>query len=194
MIPIYEQGKGEGIGYGLDNFLSRFISICEQHKKDLRAKAFAFILYDFENEAIRKVLKLQGGFARLDRLSGRDLSIFYLHSGNRGIFRAFNEIFMGAFDLKKSYHLPLILFFNLEDGDVENVDVFPLQQDNLAFAFDEVFRIVEDYVKKMNMSQTPINKESKAWAVVKKIGKVASDKALEVLITKAMEGIGKNIG
>ncbi len=129
MIPIYEQGKGQGIGYGFNDFLRRFVTICEEHQHDQRARAF--ILYDFENKAIRKVLKLQGGFARLDRLSGHDLSIFYLHGASRDIFRAFNEIFMSSFGLSQTHQLPLILFFNLRDGGVEDVEVYPLEQDNI---------------------------------------------------------------
>jgi len=194
MIPIYEQGKGEGIGYGFDDFLRRFVDICEEHKRDQRARAFAFILYDFENAAIRKVLKLQGGFARLDRLSGHDLSIFYLHGAERGIFRAFNEIFMGAFDLSQTNQLPLVLFFNLRDGEVENVEVYPLRQDNLAFAFEELFQIVENYVKKLKVTQVSEPKGNRAWMMIKKISKVAGEKTLEAVISKAIEGIGKNIG
>jgi pyruvate/2-oxoacid:ferredoxin oxidoreductase alpha subunit len=101
---------------------------------------------------------------------------------------------MGAFDLRDSYQLPLILFFNLRDSDVEDVEVYPLQQSNLAFAFEEVFRIVEDYVKKMTISQTIVTKENRAWIMMKKISKVAGDKALEIVIDKAMERIGKGIG
>jgi hypothetical protein len=47
MIPIYEQGKGQGIGYDFNDFLRRFIAICEEHKRDQRARAFAFFLYFF---------------------------------------------------------------------------------------------------------------------------------------------------
>ncbi|MBL4676061.1 MAG: hypothetical protein JKY70_07665 [Mucilaginibacter sp.] len=193
MIPIYEQGKGQGIGYGFNNFLRRFVTICEEHQHDQRARAFAFILYDFENTAIRKVLKLQGGFARLDRLSGHDISIFYLHSGSRDISRTFNEIFMGSFGLSQTHQLPLVLFFNMRDGDVEGVEVYPLEQDNIAFAFDEVFGIIEDYVKKMRAPKMPPAKHYRAWVALKKIGKVAGEKTLEVLISKAVEGIGKPI-
>jgi hypothetical protein len=43
MIPIYEQGSGNGIGHGLDSFLNLFDCICSEHRKEGRAKAFAFI-------------------------------------------------------------------------------------------------------------------------------------------------------
>src|SRR6266699_5117226 len=76
MIPIYEQDSGKGIGYGLDSFLKRFEHICQEHVEAGRAKAFAFIFYDFNDQGLRTVLKDQGVFAQLDRLSGKNLSIF----------------------------------------------------------------------------------------------------------------------
>jgi hypothetical protein len=57
MIPIYEQGSGNGIGHGLESFLNRFGRICSEHREDVRAKAFAFIFYDITDEAIRNILK-----------------------------------------------------------------------------------------------------------------------------------------
>ena len=90
MIPIFEQGHGEGIGHSFNSFLRHFIVICEDHLENGRAKAFAFILYDFHDEHIKNdILKKQGGFAQLDRLSGNDLSVFYLHSDNKKLLKAF---------------------------------------------------------------------------------------------------------
>ena len=38
--------------------------------REKRAKAFAFIFYDFTDSDLQKILKDQGVFARLDRLAG----------------------------------------------------------------------------------------------------------------------------
>jgi len=65
MIPIYEQGSGNGIGHGLSSFFRRFDEICAQHLAEGRAKSFAFIFYDFTDQALRKILKNQGVFAQL---------------------------------------------------------------------------------------------------------------------------------
>ena len=53
MFPIFEQGKGQGIGFSFDRFLKRFISICKEHLENGRAKSFAFILYDFSDNLIK---------------------------------------------------------------------------------------------------------------------------------------------
>jgi hypothetical protein len=94
MIPIYEQGTGNGIGHSLDTFIQRFDSICTEHERSGRAKSFAFIFYDFNDSDLRRVLKNEGVFAQLDRLAGALLSIFYLHSGTRRSIGLFNAHFL----------------------------------------------------------------------------------------------------
>src|SRR6266700_5291869 len=94
MIPIYEQGQGRGIAHGLDSFLDRFDAICQEHVTSKRAKAFAFIFYDFVDQDLRRILKNQGAFAQLDRLAGDDLSVFYLHMGRRDTVSKFNTAFL----------------------------------------------------------------------------------------------------
>ena len=37
MNPIFEQGNGQGIGYGYDRFLNNFLEICNDHLKTKRA-------------------------------------------------------------------------------------------------------------------------------------------------------------
>src|SRR4051794_23909088 len=101
MIPIFEQGDGKGIGHGLDSFLVRFDAICREQLANDRAKAFAFIFYDFESD-LRKLLKDQGVFAQLDRLAGGNLSVFYLHSGRRGTTDQFNATFLSKLGIAPS--------------------------------------------------------------------------------------------
>lgn len=97
MIPIYEQEQGIGIGHSFATLVNKFIETCEGHLANGRSLAFAFLLYDFEDEAIKHILKNRGGFTKLDRLSGKDSSIFYLHSGDRHLLKQFNSVFLRAF-------------------------------------------------------------------------------------------------
>ncbi|MBI5334300.1 MAG: hypothetical protein HZB72_06875 [Burkholderiales bacterium] len=64
MIPIYEQGSGNGIGHSLQSFLACFEKICAEHLAAGRAGAFAFIFYDCTDQALRKILKNQGVFSK----------------------------------------------------------------------------------------------------------------------------------
>lgn len=121
MVPVYEQGNNQGIGHSFDSFIKRFQEICQQHVDLRRAHAFAFIFYDFKNTTIRKILKSQGGFAELDRLSGRNLSVFYLHSNNEELNKHFNDTFRHVFDIKESIELPFVLFLKF-DGQINNIE------------------------------------------------------------------------
>ena len=59
-----------------------------------RAKAFAFIFFNFDDKDLRKILMDQGAFAQLDRLSRNTLSVFYLHSANKDRIAYFNSHFL----------------------------------------------------------------------------------------------------
>ena len=193
MVPIFEQGQGHGIGHTFNTFLTRFIKICEEHLQSDRAKAFAFILYDFHDQSTRDVLHNQGGFARLDRLSGHDLSVFYLHSDNKKLLKAFNDIFLRLFDIPTHRQLPFVLFFKLEDKDAKDVEIVELEQSNIMFAFDELYTVIETYVDKLNKDNSKDNKLNKFVRLFKSVKKIAGEKLIEYLVTKSTDYAGQHI-
>lgn len=77
MIPIFERGNGQGIGHSFDTFVERFLEVCNMKIKEGNYHSFAFIFYDFEDHAIKDILRTQGGFAKLDRLTSKKLSVFF---------------------------------------------------------------------------------------------------------------------
>jgi len=189
MVPIFEQGQGNGIGYSFDSFLKRFIDLCEEHLENGRATAFAFILYNFQDNHIRNILRNQGGFTQLDRLSGKDLSVFYIHSDNKRLLNAFNEIFLGAFEIKDQNQLPFVLFFNMKDREVTNVEIVEIEQSNLMFSFKELYDIIQNYIdrskgKKIEKLSPKTNKITEFFKSVKKI---ALDKFIKWLIDKGAD-------
>lgn len=160
--------------------------------QDSRAKAFAFILYNFNDVETREILKNQGGFTRLDRLSGRDLSIFYLNSDNRRSIRVFNDFFLNAFDVSSNRNLPFVLFFKLADREAKDVEIVELEQSNIMFAFEELYGVIEEYIRGLNSVDT--NKGSrpnKFIRVYKSVKKIATEKFIEYLITKSLEYGGR---
>lgn len=193
MVPIFEQGKGQGVGHSFDTFLTRFIEICEEHLQNNRAKAFAFILYDFHDQTTRDVLRNQGGFARLDRLSGHDLSVFYLHSNSKKLLPAFNDIFLGLFDIPPHRKLPFVLFFKLADKDAKDVEIVELEQSNIMFAFEELYGVIEAYVDKLNKDNKDGDKPNKFLRLFKSVEKIAGEKLIEYLVTKSAEYAGQHI-
>lgn len=147
MIPIFEQGSGHGIGYGLESFLSRFSEICREHNEMKRAKAFAFIFYDFQDEALRKILKDQGVFAQLDRLSSRDLSIFFLHTGSSEAVEHFNQSFLSELGVQERVRPPCVVFFKMRNDTAEDIEAYELQDNSLIHGFHELYTVVDNYVK-----------------------------------------------
>ena len=146
MIPIYEQGSGNGIGHGLGSFLARFDSICAEHLAAGRARAFAFLFYDFTDHATRLILKNQGVFAKLDRLSGKELSLFYLHAGTRHAIEAFNMHFLAALGVKDQATLPCVVFFRVHNTQIEDVEVAQLESADLIHGFNELYQVIEAYL------------------------------------------------
>ena len=147
-----------------------------------RAKAFAFILYDFQDIQVKKILRSQGGFAQLDRLSGTDLSVFYLHSGDKRLFKAFNDVFLGAFEIDKiGQRLPLVLFFKIADNEVSSVEVVELEQTNMMFAFKELYEIIENYIARVkNKDVTPLPvKTNKLVEFLKSTRKIAIERFIK---------------
>ncbi len=187
MIPIFEQGHQQGLGHGYDSFLRRFINICEIHLKDGRAKSFAFILYDFHDEQIRDILKSQAGFTKLDRLSGSELSVFYIHSDNKELVTAFNEIFVGAFEIENTAELPCVLFFKMNDGDVEDLQIIELEQTNKMFAFQELYSTVESYLK--DSKNLPVPERNKPTKFIGKVKKTTVDELIKWVIGQGLEKV-----
>ena len=147
MVPIYEQGNGRGIGHGLDSFLTRFETICWEHRNGRRAQSFALIFYDFGDAAFRTILRDQGVFAQLDRLSGKKLSIFYLHCASRSGVRRFNEAFTSALGLNEEVRLPCVAFFKLSDNGFTDVAIAAIDSADKIHGFHELYDIVERYLQ-----------------------------------------------
>jgi hypothetical protein len=147
MIPIYEQGISKGIGHSFDSFLNRFDALCREHLRENRARAFAFIFYDFGDQKFRSILKSQGVFAQLDRLAGSDLSVFYLHSARRRTVERFNESFIEKLGISAEVRLPCIVFFRVKNDEVTDVAVAQLESGDLVHGFHELYVLIERYIK-----------------------------------------------
>jgi hypothetical protein len=184
MIPIYEQGSGQGIGHGLKSFLKRFDAICQEHKTSKRAKAFAFIFYDFIDQDLRRILKNQGVFAQLDRLSGTELSIFYLHTGTEHAINEFNAAFLTALQLEGKAKPPCVVFFKLGGEGFEDIAVAQLNNADLIHGFKELYEVIERYIK-TSKEKAGAGLKSLIW--VKSALRFVSIEALRAALRKGFE-------
>lgn len=182
MVPIFTSSGGQSLGYDINSFIERFEDICQEHLKGGRAKAFAFLFYNFNDWELNKVIQDLGVFAKLDRLSGHDLSIFYLHSGNEQHFERFNRYFQVALGVRGAA-TPCMVFFKLEGDSLKDVEAVSLDNANLINGFHELYEVVDDYLK----AEPPPKKEFKALKHIKAAGKFLTVEGAKVFLK---EGIG----
>jgi hypothetical protein len=143
MNPIFEQRKGKGVGYsGISAFHARFEHLCEARPE----RAFAFIFYDFKSD-LKKVLKDQGVFAQLGRLSGDWLDIFYLHSCRSSRIERFDETILKTLGIDDA-SIPCIVFFRWKDGAFTDILVVPLESASLMHGFQELHAVIDAYKAK----------------------------------------------
>jgi len=110
------------------------------------AKAFAFVFYDFNDQELRTVLKDQGVFAQLDRLSGKNLSIFYLHTGKKEAAAKFNRVLLSALEVREKADLPCVVFCRLAEGQLRDIAVAQLDHADLIHGFHELYGVIDRYI------------------------------------------------
>lgn len=77
MSRIHNYIKDES--YDFESFKEQMLNICAKHKADGRAQAFAFILFDFTNPHISKIINDRDYWLAFDEISGEYLTVFTLH-------------------------------------------------------------------------------------------------------------------
>ena len=183
MIPIFEQGSGRGIGHSVETFLERFQEIAISHMDDRRAKSLAFVFYDYRDTEFKQILQDLGVFAQLDRLSGRNLSVFYLHSGSDETLRAFNSTLMEALGVAEIAVTPCVVFCKATPEGFKDISVARLDNPDLIHGFGEIYAILEAYSN--DRAETP---ESKYIDWLKGSIKFISTEALKALVRQLLKG------
>jgi|TARA_B110000211_G_scaffold228597_1_gene285066 hypothetical protein len=155
MFPIHEKKGDNVIGCSFQEFSSRFIEICNEHIENDKAKAFAFIFWDFKNDKLQHILNSYNGlrsneFTKLDRLSGQELTIFYLDSNNKRLFHQFNRFFIRKFQdanhRNLSLTLPFIVLFKVKKERIIDAEFVMLNQKEINSAFDDLYIHIDEYL------------------------------------------------
>ena len=76
MWQITEHVQNGRRGLSQAEFESHFVQMCETHRAQGRALAFAFILFDARQPHLRQALDEERYWAALDEQSGRNLTVF----------------------------------------------------------------------------------------------------------------------
>lgn len=164
MVDIFL--NSENIEYSFESFYERFIEICKEHKNEGRALAFAFILYDFRNPQIAKVLRDEDYWFSLHAISGEYLTVFSLNynPGKENIQKIIRERMNGShttkgltaaninpFSLEENSNslitkyfgdikvkFPSVLFFQIDNETVIDYTLIELDEKEIQQAFKEL--------------------------------------------------------
>jgi len=140
------------------------LDICKAHRKEKRALAFAFILYDLRNPQVAKALRDPDYWRALDDISGKYLTVFSIHtrSTEQNPYRQFNqsdrldymswvtserfedgrEVLERYFDLGNSVRLPAALFFQVANSEVMGSRLVQLREKRTEDTFLEIKDII----------------------------------------------------
>lgn len=175
--------NSENEAHNYQSFHNKFLQICKEHKEDDRALAFAFILYDFENAQISKVLQDKDYWLSLNTISGKYLTVFSLHykptvrykrmkgfgSGKRVLgymtsivqnqnpSESSNELIEKYFGKGVSVKYPAVLFFQVHRDEIIGHTLIQLEEQEIEQAFIELKNYLSKAVETLKM----ISKENK---------------------------------
>jgi hypothetical protein len=120
-----------------------------------------------------------------ERLSGSELSVFYLHGGTKWVVQDFNSHFFSKLGIEDDVKLPCVVFFRVSDGAVESVEVAELQHADLIHGFKELYGAIESYI---NGRAAEPSAQSRAIRWMRAGGKFLSLEAFRAAIKAALEG------
>jgi hypothetical protein len=153
MYTIEEVVGRQSQGIGHEDFERRLIEVCRDHRRDRRALIFAFLVYDFSNPGVIKVLRDADYWEALDQISGKSITVFSLHSPeveNRppdGWERAMNgkirRFLKDQFEVDETTREPGIIFFQVVGERVIDSYLVQLREQKQEDAFNEVREIIQ---------------------------------------------------
>lgn len=170
MYPIYINTEDKGSSYNF--FEEDFLKICNSHRDEDRALMFAFILYDFENPHIAKILNDHDYWLSLNSISGEYLTVFSLHYKPEDMKQRIKEVIRSKIKGKTSKEMfqiptlhnpskdtnklikkyfgddivvkyPSVLFFQVDKNHVINHRFIQLDENRLEESFFEL----KNYIK-----------------------------------------------
>lgn len=174
MVPLKIFKNGRVHELNTEDFSHGIIELCEKHREESRALAFAFLIYDFRNPQIIKVLEDADYWNALDVISGKFLSIYYIHSRERNFaedLAAANDVerrgmhpinagitidklapmLKNYLSLDRNVKLPSILFFQVEGKLISDYFLIELFEESIEKSFIELKDYILAAVKRLKM-------------------------------------------
>lgn len=173
MVPLKLYSDGRILEINTNEFNQSILDLCEKHRNQNRALAFAFLLYDFQNPQIFKILEDINYWNALNSISGKYLSIYYINSKERnfaedlsmlndyekrGLYPLESNNLSSIFPMLKRYlsledhvKLPSILFFQVEGTLILDYFLVELYEQKLEEGFLELKDYIMSAVSRLKM-------------------------------------------
>jgi hypothetical protein len=191
-----------------ETFFKKFIHICEEHKSNKRALAFAFILYDFENPQIAEVLENKNYWNSLNATSGEYLTVFNLSHKpevhyKRPTFQpgvmnnmlqvnlssnpsdGTNRIIKKYFEEDIEIKYPAVLFFQVHEKEVIDYILIELDEKDIQPAFREL----QDYISNVVEVLKRIKMKNNSQRIFEQVETRVKGVRLRKKVTKAIPAI-----
>ena len=167
MLRITAYRTGEWRSVSAEDFESRFLEICQSHRAQGRALAFAFILFDRAHPYVRNALAQQHYWEALDERSGRSLSVFSIdvRGGAEGSERRWmntvqspsldrvRQVLSDHFEGAEAITTPCVLFFQVADGKLVDSAVVQIAANGLTDTYEELESVIGTAADAVNQVQ-----------------------------------------
>ncbi len=157
MYPIVMHENSEPYGMDFESFSRKMVEICNEHRQLEKALAFGFILCDFENAQIWKILNDKDYWLSFNEISGKYLTVFSLNYNSAKektddvfVFNYLNSVStahnprVAINTLIQKYfegtevNYPAILFFQVDNDSVIDSLLVDLKEQEIEKAFFEL--------------------------------------------------------
>jgi hypothetical protein len=171
MVPIKTYKNGQVIDIRTGELYDSIVEICNEHRLTNRALAFAFILYNYKNPQIYKILDDEDYWRALNGTSGRYLTVFYISQPDsyfgqdlaesdgkeqRGLhglmtYEQLVPLLKPYFQLDEKIDLPAVLFFQEHNGLLTDYFLLGLDENKLEESFWELQQYIQTAVDNLEM-------------------------------------------
>jgi hypothetical protein len=155
MFPITLHENGSRKGMSLSGFVENLARICRVHRREGRALAFVFLLFDRKHAQVHRVLDENHFYRALNEISGHWLTVFFIqtprtvrrgekredpvdHDGREAIAKIQRSL-----DVKWDTSKPAMLFFQVEGDSLSEGHLVSFTDDS----FDETFRVMRELLE-----------------------------------------------
>ena len=167
---MYEIKDSEGEFGVIDNLLDKIMDVCQKHRNENRAYAFALIVFDFYDPHINKILNDEDYFNALDYTTGKDLTVFFINSDYlsaqsekakvtskirvelsvekvRGAANYSPKYIAEKLLNEQSLPSPSVLFFNVYNNAICDSTIARLRENEIEKGFNELIQLMKIAVK-----------------------------------------------